>query len=129
MVFFEVLLGIFEIFVDIEFQLVVGVIDYLFEFEEKVLFEMLFWCLFGVIIVGFEYFEVFCVMLVQVGCFVVEIMDVDGELIDVCVGISYCCVGCKMVEVIIENGYSKIGFFGIKMLFDYCVCKWFEGLI
>lgn len=103
--------------------------DYLFEKEEKVFYEMLFWWLFGVIIVGLEYMDVVKVMLCNVGILVVEIMDVDGKFVDVMVGIFYCCVGCEMVKVIFKVGYMNIGFLGIKMLLDYCVWKWFEGFI
>lgn len=66
-------------------------------------------------------------MLENVGLFVVEIMDVDGEFIDMVVGILYWCVGLEMVEGILVVGYCWIGFIGMYMFEDYCVCKCFVG--
>ena len=128
MVFPEVLSGISDALADTELQPVVGVTDYLPEREEKVLFEMLSWRPSGVIIAGLEHSEASRAMLAQAGCPVVEIMDVDGEPIDACVGISHRRAGRKMAEAIIENGYKKIGFLGTKMPLDHRARKRFEGL-
>jgi len=127
MVFPEVLAGISKILEETELQPVVGVTDYLPEKEEKVLFEMLSWRPAGVIIAGLEHSESSRAMLAQAGVPVVEIMDIDGEPIDACVGISHRRAGRKMAEAIILAGYKKIGFMGTKMPLDHRARKRFEG--
>lgn len=127
MVFPEVLSGISETLEDTGLQPVVGVTDYLPEKEEKVLFEMLSWRPSGVIIAGLEHSEASVAMLRQAGIPVVEIMDVDGEPIDHCVGISHRRAGRKMAEAIMAQGYRRIGFMGTKMPLDHRARKRFEG--
>ena len=127
MVFPEVLSGISEILADTELQPVIGVTDYKADQEEKVLFEMLSWRPAGVIIAGLERSEASRVMLENAAVPVVEIMDVDGEAVDACVGISHRRAGRKMAEAIMDAGYSKIGFMGTKMPLDHRARKRFEG--
>ena len=127
MVFPEVLSGISEVLEGTELQPVVGVTDYLPEKEEKVLFDMLSWRPSGVIVAGLEHSEASRAVLAQSGIPVVEIMDVDGEPIDTCVGISHRRAGRLMAESILEAGYRKIGFLGTKMPLDHRARKRFEG--
>ena len=127
MVFPEVLSGISDTLEDSELQPVVGVTGYLPEKEEKVLFEMLSWRPSGIIIAGLEHSDASRAMLNQTDIPVVEIMDVDGEPVDACVGISHRRAGRMMAEAIIEEGYRKIGFLGTKMPLDHRARKRFEG--
>lgn len=127
MVFPEVLAGISEVLEGTPLQPVVGVTDYMPEKEEKVLFEMLSWRPSGVIIAGLEHSEASRAMLQQASIPVVEIMDVDGDPIDACVGISHRRAGRKMAEEIIAAGYRRIGFMGTKMPLDHRARKRFEG--
>ncbi len=127
MVFPEVLSGISETLAGTSLQPVVGVTDYLPETEEKVLFEMLSWRPSGVIIAGLEHSEASRAMLAQAGIPIVEIMDVDGDPVDACVGISHRRAGRQMAEAIIEAGYRRIGFLGTKMPLDHRARKRFEG--
>jgi LacI family gluconate utilization system Gnt-I transcriptional repressor len=127
MVFPEVLSGISEVLEGTLLQPVVGVTDYLPEKEEKVLFEMLSWRPSGVIIAGLEHSEASRAMLAQAGVPVVEIMDVDGDPVDACVGISHRRAGRQMAEEIIRFGYRRIGFLGTKMPLDHRARKRFEG--
>jgi LacI family transcriptional regulator, gluconate utilization system Gnt-I transcriptional repressor len=127
MVFPEVLSGISETLSDTPLQPVVGVTDYLPEKEEKVLFEMLSWRPSGIIIAGLEHSDASRAMLAQAAIPVVEIMDVDGDPIDACVGISHRRAGRMMAEEIIAAGYKRIGFLGTKMPLDHRARKRFEG--
>lgn len=127
MVFPEVLSGISHTLEDTGLQPVVGVTDYLPEKEEKVLFEMLSWRPSGVIIAGLEHSEASRAMLARAGIPVVEIMDVDGDPIDACVGISHRRAGRQMAEAILAEGYRRIGFLGTKMPLDHRARKRFEG--
>lgn len=127
MVFPEVLSGISDRLTDTGLQPVVGVTDYRPEREEKVLFEMLSWRPSGVIIAGLEHSDASRAMLARAGIPVVEIMDVDGEPIDACVGISHRRAGRETAAEIVKQGYRKIGFLGTKMPLDYRARKRFEG--
>jgi len=127
MVFPEVLAGISEVLEGTALQPVVGCTDYLPEKEETVLFEMLSWRPSGVIIAGLEHSDASRAMMRQAGCPVVEIMDVDGEPVDACVGISHRRAGRKMAEAILDAGYRNIGFMGTKMPLDHRARKRFEG--
>ena len=127
MVFPEVLSGISEVLATTSLQPVVGVTDYMPEKEEKVLFEMLSWRPAGVIIAGLEHSEAAQAMLARAGVPVVEIMDVDGDPIDACVGISHRRAGRQMAEAIIAAGYRRIAFLGTKMPLDHRARKRFEG--
>ena len=127
MVFPEVLSGISKVLEETDLQPVVGVTDYLPEKEEKVLFEMLSWRPAGVIVAGLEHSDASRAMLAQAGVPVVEIMDIDGDPIDACVGISHRRAGRKMAEAIIAAGYKRIGFMGTKMPLDHRARKRFEG--
>lgn len=127
MVFPEVLAGVSHALEGTELQPVVGVTDYLAEKEETVLFEMLSWRPSGVIVAGLEHSDASVAMLSQAGIPVIEIMDVDGQPIDACVGISHRRAGRMMAEQIIEAGYRKVGFMGTKMPRDHRARKRFEG--
>jgi LacI family gluconate utilization system Gnt-I transcriptional repressor len=127
MVFPEVLSGISETLEDTGLQPVVGVTDYIPEKEEKVLYEMLSWRPSGVIIAGLEHSEAARAMLIASGIPVVEIMDVDGEAVDSCVGISHRRAGREMAEEILKSGSTRIGFMGTKMPRDHRARKRFEG--
>lgn len=127
MVFPEVLAGVSDALEATDLQPVVGVTDYVPEKEEKVLFEMLSWRPSGIIIAGLEHSEASMAMLAQSGIPVVEIMDVDGEPVDACVGISHRRAGRMMAEQIIQAGYRRVGFMGTKMPRDHRARKRFEG--
>lgn len=128
MVFPEVVNGISSAFEETELQPVLGVTHYKPEQEEKVLYEMLSWRPSGVIIAGLEHTEAARAMLINAGCPVVEIMDVDGEPVDAMVGISHRRAGLLMAQAIVDAGYRRIGFMGTKMPLDHRARKRFEGL-
>ncbi|MGR3466875.1 MAG: LacI family DNA-binding transcriptional regulator [Shimia sp.] len=127
MVFPEVLTAIADVLEGTELQPVVGVTNYLPEREERVLYEMLSWRPSGVIVAGLEQTEAAQAMLANAGIPVVQIMDVDGEPIDACVGISHRRAGRMMAEQILKAGYQNIGFMGTKMPLDHRARKRFEG--
>ncbi len=127
MVFPEVMSGISATLDGTGLQPVVGVTNYIPEREEKVLYEMLSWRPSGVIIAGLEQSDVSKAMLANAGTPVVQIMDVDGDVIDSAVGISHRRAGRVMAEAILKAGYQNIGFMGTKMPRDHRARKRFEG--
>jgi LacI family gluconate utilization system Gnt-I transcriptional repressor len=127
MVFPEVLGGVSEGLEGTGLQPVFGVTDYEPAREEKVLFEMLSWRPSGVIVAGLEHSDAARAMLRRAGVPVVEIMDVDGEAIDACVGISHARAGRETAEAILASGYRRIGVLGTKMPLDHRARKRLEG--
>lgn len=127
LVFPEVLSGISAELEDTGLQPVVGVTNYAPDREEAVLYEMLSWRPSGVIIAGLEHTPAARAMLENAGVPVVEIMDVDGDCVDSCVGISHKRAGLEMARAIVKAGYSRIGFLGTKMPEDHRARKRMEG--
>jgi LacI family gluconate utilization system Gnt-I transcriptional repressor len=127
MVFPEVMMGISRVLDNSPLQPVVGVTDYEPEKAEKVIFEMLSWRPSGLIVAGLEHTDAARLMMQNSGIPIVEIMDVDGDAIDHCVGISHTRAGRKTAQEILERGYRKIGFLGTKMPLDHRARKRFEG--
>jgi LacI family gluconate utilization system Gnt-I transcriptional repressor len=127
MVFPEVMMGISSVLDGTPLQPVVGVTDYEPEKEERVIFEMLSWRPTGLIVAGLEHTQTARKMMVNSGIPIVEIMDVDGEAVDACVGISHFRAGRETATEILKRGYRKIGFLGTKMPLDHRARKRFEG--
>ncbi len=127
MVFPEVLTGISETLEDTGLQPVVGVTNYSPEREESVLYEMLSWRPSGVILAGLEHTDAANAMLARAGIPVVEIMDIDGPVIDCAVGISHRRAGRQMAETILDAGYRSIAFLGTMMPYDHRARKRLEG--
>ncbi|GFE64440.1 LacI family transcriptional regulator [Litoreibacter roseus] len=127
MVFPEVLMGISRVLDETPLQPVVGVTGYEPEKEEQVIFEMLSWRPSGLIVAGLEHTDAAKAMMRNAGVPIVEIMDVDGEPVDACVGISHERAGRETAREILARGYRKIGFLGTKMPLDHRARKRFEG--
>ena len=127
MVFPEVLTGISETLEDTGLQPVVGVTNYSPEREESVIYEMLSWRPSGMILAGLEHSDASRAMLAQAGIPIVEIMDIDGTVVDSAVGISHRRAGRQMAEAIIAAGYRRIAFLGTMMPHDHRARKRLEG--
>ncbi len=127
MVFPEVMTGISEILDNTGLQPVVGVTNYLPAREEAVLYEMLSWRPSGVILAGLEHTAAARAMLAQAGIPIVEIMDIDGPVVDSAVGISHRRAGRQMAEAIVASGYKNIAFVGTQMPNDFRAKKRLEG--
>lgn len=127
MVFPEVMTGISEILDNTGLQPVVGVTNYLPAREETVLYEMLSWRPSGVILAGLEHTAAARAMLAQAGIPIVEIMDIDGQVVDSAVGISHRRAGRQMAEAIVASGYRRIAFMGTQMPHDFRAKKRLEG--
>ena len=82
LVFPEVMTGISEVLVDTGLQPVMGVTNYLPDREEQVIYEMLSWRPSGLIVAGLEHTDAARSMMAQSGIPIVEIMDIDGEAVD-----------------------------------------------
>ncbi len=126
-VFSEVLTGIINVLKDTQLQPVFGVTGYDQKTEETVVRQMLSWQPSGLIIAGLEHTDNARRMMESSGIPIAEIMDVDGDPIDMNVGISHEKAGYDMGLLIAKKGYKNIGFIGTKMLTDFRAGKRLSG--
>jgi LacI family gluconate utilization system Gnt-I transcriptional repressor len=128
MVYPEVMTGISNVLEDTGLQPVVGVTHYVPDREESVLYEMLSWRPSGVILAGLEHTDAARSMLENAGIPIVEVMDIDGPVVDSVVGISHRRAGLEMAGAIVRAGYKRIGFLGTMMPHDHRARKRLNGL-
>ncbi len=126
-VFSEVLTGIITVLKKTQLQPVFGVTGYNLDTEETVVRQMLSWQPSGLIIAGLEHSDAAHKMMENSGIPIVEIMDVDGDPIDMNVGISHQQAGYDMGRLIVDKGYRNIGFAGTKVDTDFRAGKRFCG--
>jgi LacI family gluconate utilization system Gnt-I transcriptional repressor len=128
-VFSEVLDGISASLKPSQLRPVFGLTDYDLDLEAEVIRDMLAWRPAGLIVAGLEHSSATRKMLHAADTPIVEIMDVDGDAIDSCVGISHFQAGFEMAQAIVEKGHRKIGFMGTKMPLDFRATKRLDGFI
>jgi LacI family gluconate utilization system Gnt-I transcriptional repressor len=128
-VFSEVLDGISASLKPSQLRPVFGLTDYDLDQEAEVIRDMLAWRPAGLIVAGLEHSSATRKMLHAADTPIVEIMDVDGDAIDSCVGISHFQAGFEMAQAIVEKGHRKIGFMGTKMPLDFRATKRLDGFI
>jgi LacI family gluconate utilization system Gnt-I transcriptional repressor len=128
-VFPEVLNGISVRLEGSGMQPVTGVTDYDLEKEEAVIRQMLSWRPRGLIIAGLEHTDGARKILKASNVPIVEIMDVDGQPIQHCVGISHVQAGRDMARKLVASGYRKIAFIGTKMPKDFRAQKRLDGFM
>jgi len=128
-VFPEVLSGISAGLRDSPLQPVVGLTAYDPETEEHVIREMLSWRPAGLVIAGLEHGPGARRLLENADIPVVEVMDIDGDPIAHCVGISHLAAGRRMADEILARGYRRIGFIGTKLPQDYRAAKRLRGFV
>ncbi|WP_127114369.1 LacI family DNA-binding transcriptional regulator [Shimia sediminis] len=126
-VFPEVLSGLSSGLDESPLKPVIGVTGYDLDEEEDVIREMLSWRPSGLVVAGLEHTEAACALLAAADCPVVEVMDVDGDAIAHCVGISHVAAGQEMAQAVLSRGYRQIGFIGTKMPQDYRAGKRLDG--
>ncbi|WP_343563522.1 LacI family DNA-binding transcriptional regulator [Kiloniella sp. b19] len=126
-VFPDVLTGISDALSGSLLQPVFGISNYDPDQEERVIADMLSWQPRGLIIAGLHHTEIATKMLAAADIPIVEIMDCDGTPVDACVGISHRQAGQDMARLILERGYSRIGFAGTQMPLDFRAGKRLKG--
>lgn len=126
-VFPEVLRGANEHLERAGYQAVIGVSDYDLAKEEKLIEAMQSWRPSGWIVAGLEHTERARRMLHDAGSPVVEIMDIDGEPIDMAVGFSNARAGYEMGRHFASSGRRRIGYVGGDLTRDLRARKRREG--
>ena len=119
MVFPDVLSGIGEVLDGTPLQPVIGTSKYDDDHGENVIYEMLSWRPSGLIVAGLEHTDAARAMMANAGIPIVEVMDVDGDPVAACVGISHVEAGRQMAREITARGYRRIGYCGSSSIKDH----------
>ena len=127
MVFSDVLSGISETASTADKQVAISVSGYDLATEERAVREMLSWRPTGLIVAGLEHTDATRNYMKNSGIPTVEIMDVDGDPVDMNVGISHSKVGRDAARIIQSRGIRKIGFVGTGMPNDFRAAKRLSG--
>ena len=117
-VFTEVMSGIYAGLEDKGLQPVFGISEYSREKEEQLVKDMMTWRPAGIIVTGLEHNSKTSAMLRSGDQKVVEIIDVDGDPISSCIGLSHKKAGKIMAEHVIARGYSRLGYIGSNLNLD-----------
>lgn len=128
-VFPEVLRGITERLDAAGLQAVVGFSDYDLDKEERLIDGMLSWRPSGLVVAGLEHTARARRLLADAHIPVVEIMDIDGEPIDMAVGLSNRAAGGCMAGHLVAAGRRRIGYVGGDLAKDLRAGKRHAGFV
>jgi LacI family gluconate utilization system Gnt-I transcriptional repressor len=123
----EVLAGANQVLEDAGFQPVIGVSNYDPLREEALIESILSWRPGGLLVAGLEHTARARAMLKGCGVRVVEMIDIDGEGIDIVVGSSHRMAGRKSAEHLLARGYRRIGYVGHDFTVDIRAGKRLDG--
>lgn len=126
-VFAEVLSGISDAIQESGKQPVFGISNYDAETEKAIIRDMLSWRPAGMIVTGLEQAAQSRKLLEGAGIPVVQIMDVDGEAIDINVGLSHDEAGRDMARALIKLGRSRFAYIGSALDKDVRAAKRMDG--
>ena len=123
----EVLAGANQVLEDAGFQPVIGVSNYDPHREEQLIESILSWRPAGLLVAGLEHTDRARAMMKGCGVRVVELLDIDGEGIDIVVGSSQRLAGRKSAEHLLARNYRRIGYVGHDITIDVRAGKRFQG--
>ena len=123
----EVLAGANSVLEDAGFQPVIGVSNYDPLREEALIESILSWRPSGLLVAGLEHTDRARGMLKGCGVRVVEMLDIDGDGVDMVVGSSHRAAGRLSAEHLISRGYRRIGYVGHDIHADVRAGKRLEG--
>lgn len=123
----EVLSGAQSVLENAGFQPVIGVSNYDPAREEMLIESILSWRPSGLLVAGLEHTERARGMLKGCGVRVVEMIDIDGEGIDIVVGSSHREAGRASARYLLGRGYRRIGYVGHDIRSDLRAGKRLEG--
>jgi LacI family gluconate utilization system Gnt-I transcriptional repressor len=123
----EVLAGANAVLESAGYQPMIGVSNYDREREEMLIESILSWRPSGLMVAGLEHTDRARHMMKGSGVRVLELLDVDGEGIDMVVGSSQRGAGRTSAEYLLGRGYRRIGYVGHDMRSDVRAGKRFEG--
>lgn len=123
----EVLAGANTVLEDAGFQPVIGVSNYDPVREEALIESILSWRPAGILVAGLEHTDRARAMLKGCGVRVVELLDIDGQGVDMVVGSSHRMAGRKSAEHLLARNYRRIGYVGHDIRVDLRAGKRLEG--
>jgi len=123
----EILAGANTVLEEAGFQPVIGVSNYDPAREEALIESILSWRPAGILVAGLEHTDRARAMLKGCGVRVVELLDIDGEGIDIVVGSSHRLAGRKSAEHLLARNYRRIGYVGHDIRMDIRAGKRLEG--
>ena len=123
----EVLQGANQVLEEAGFQPVIGVSNYCPHREEELIQSILSWRPTGLLLAGLEHTERAREMLKSSGVRVVELLDIDGDGIDIVVGSSHREAGATSARHLLSHGYRRIGYVGHDITVDIRAGKRLEG--
>lgn len=126
-VFPDVLRGASAILEENRYQAVFSVTDYDPGKEEALAAAMLAWRPAAVMLAGYEHTNGTVKMLRASGCRIVELLDVDGDALDLAVGFSNRAAGRESAAFLLKRGYRRIGYVGHDLNRDTRAGKRFSG--
>lgn len=126
-VFTDVLSGINTTLERGRHQALVGVSDYDPNREERLIASLLAWRPAAMILAGLEHTQRARSLLRDSGTRVVELLDTDGEGIDIVVGFSNRASGIASADHLAARGYRQIGYVGHDLSSDLRAAKRYAG--
>ncbi len=111
-VFPQVLAGITGELEKAGYNAVIGISDYDLGKEESLVASMISWRPAGFIATNLVHTKRTRNILANAGVPVVEMMDISGDPIDICVGLDHRRVGRVLVEHLLRKGYRRFGYLG-----------------
>lgn len=126
-VFPDLLRGASTVLSEAGFQSVLGVTNYGLDCEADIIEAFLSWRPAGLMIAGLEHTSRARNMLAGSGLPVVEMLDTDGEGMDIVVGFSNRTAGRMSARHLLERSYRRIGYVGHDLEHDLRAAKRLEG--
>lgn len=111
-VFAEVLDGIDDALAGSGYRPVLGISHYDLDREESILRDLLTWQPAGIVVAGLEHTPAARALLAGGPGPVVEVMDSDGDPVDLCVGTSQAEAGAMMAAHLLARGRRRIAYVG-----------------
>lgn len=126
-VFSEVMSGIEDAIAGSGLQPFFGVTGYDPEREYQLVRKMLSWRPAGLIVTGLDQDNQIRELLSATSAPVVQIMDTDGDPVDLCVGFSQTAAGAGMAEMLLTEGRTRFGYVGCALDRDTRAAKRYLG--
>jgi len=125
-VFTEVLSGITDHLESNGFKAVIGISEYDLDREEALIRSMLSWRPSGLVVSNMAHTQSTRKILKQAGIPVVQIMEIEQDAVDSCVGVDHVKAGALMAQHFLQRGYRRIGYIGCSNR-DLTAAKRFQG--
>lgn len=117
-VFTEVLSGFEDAIRGSALQMAIGVSNYDHEREFELVNDMLAWRPAGIVLTGLQHDKRTVNLLKQNKVQTVEMIDVDGQPVSNCVGLSHRAAANAVAKHLIDKGYTRFGYVGSALQVD-----------